>query len=392
MRTAVITSNTSHPLCRQLVELLEEHLEAREPTLVPIEQAEGLLLRFRPEMLVIVLSPNPDRILQTLAKMRAHVGGTILAVGPTNDSKLILRAMHEGVGHYLDESNLAHDFEAVLPRLQNTSPSPRPSQGRTISVLATAGGSGSSTVAVNLAVALALEAARCALVDLKPGVGDLAALLDLKPTHTLADLCHNPGRVDQAMLQKALVTHSCGVGLIAPPQLYDDVRLLTPQGIHKVLFLAREAFPFVVVDQEDCFHEEQVMALREADSILLVARLDFTSLRNTRRIIEYLGQMSVPKERIEVVVNRQGQPKELPVAEVAQALQLELRHVIPDDPATVNGANNNGVPVLLKSPSSRVAQAISRLAKSFLPPGPSADPRPVSPSKSAVMRWLAPFR
>ena len=195
------------------------------------------------------------------------------------------------------------------------------------------------------------------------------------------------------MLEKALAGHTSGVRLLAPPQQFEDIRLLTPEGIHKVLQLARASYPFVVIDQEDCFHEEQVMALRQADVILLAARLDFTSLRNTRRVLDYLGQMSIPREQVQLVINRHGQPKELPAEEVEKALELKLAHFIPDDPGAVNAATNSGVPVVLKTPSSRAAQAIIRLGKSLIPSGaPAAGPRAGPPSKSTITRWLAAFR
>lgn len=390
MRTAVLTANISHPLSIKLRQLLAAGLDSQGPTLAQFEQAESLLSRFRPQALVVVLTPNPDRALQTLTKVRGQVSGPILAVGPTSDPKLILQALHEGVTHYLDEDDLAKQFEAVVPRLQGHETRAIKVSGQAISVLSASGGSGASTLAVNLAAVLAMENNRCALVDLKPGVGDLAALLDLKPTHTLADLCSNPSRVDQAMLETAMAVHSSGVSLLAPPLQYDDIRLITPQGVHKVLSLAREAFPFVVVDQEDCFHEEQVMALRQADVILLVARLDFCSLRNTRRILDYLGQTGITKERVQLVINRHGQAKELPAEEVQEALEIKRTHLIPDDPGAVNGANNTGVPVVVKAPSSKAALAIVRLAKTLAPSTAPASAA-ISPSKSTIMRWLAPF-
>ena len=42
-------------------------------------------------------------------------------------------------------------------------------------------------MAVNISAALAREHLRCCLVDLNPGRGDLAALLDLRPQFSLAE-------------------------------------------------------------------------------------------------------------------------------------------------------------------------------------------------------------
>jgi pilus assembly protein CpaE len=390
MRTAVLTANIAHPLSQELRRLLAAALAAPPAALVPLDQAESLLFRFQPQALAVVLSPNPDRALAALSKVRTHFTGPVLAVGPTGDPKLILRALNEGVNHYLDEDNLEAQLEDAAPRLLGKDEPAPPEAGQLISVLAASGGSGASTLAANLAVVLARVGPRCALVDLKPGVGDLAALLDLKPTHTLADLCLNPQRVDQALLEKALIVHPCGVSLLAPPQQYEDIQLVTPHGVQKALSVARKCFPFIVVDHEDCFHEEQVLTLRQADRILLVARLDFTSLRNTRRVLNYLTQMNIGPERIQVVVNRTGQARELPVAEVEEALGIKVAHQIPDDPGSVNPANNTGVPVVLKAPSSKAAQAIQRLAKALLPS--RAEPSSPTPSsRSGMFRWLASF-
>jgi pilus assembly protein CpaE len=192
-------------------------------------------------------------------------------------------------------------------------------------------------VAVNLATVLARDHQPCALLDLKPGRGDLAALLDLKPAFHLADLCVNVCRLDQAMLEKALARHDSGVQLLASPQVFGDTRLVSVAGVSQVLTLARRLFKHAVVDLEDCFHEEQLLALRQASAVLLVFRLDFTSLRNVRRIVDHPEGEGVPQELVRFVVNRYGQPNELRVAEAEEALNGKISCFIPDDARTVNG-------------------------------------------------------
>src|SRR5579875_1339452 len=278
MQVAVLLQDISHPLGLQLSEMLQARLNCPEPKRIAFDQAEELLAYSRVNLLVVVLSPFPDRALNLLQKIRFQVSGPVLAVGMASDSKLILRALHEGADHYLDETDLETQLASVLRRLQFKEETARQSSGRLIGILGASGGSGASTLAVNLAGVLARDRERCALIDLKPGVGDLAALLDLKPTHNLADLCLNAGRMDREMFESALTPHPSGIYLLAPPLVYEDIRLLTVQGVNKTLQLARDIFRFTVVDLEDYYHEEQVVVLRQADFILLVFRLDFTSL------------------------------------------------------------------------------------------------------------------
>jgi pilus assembly protein CpaE len=397
MHAAVLIHNTSHPLGSQLREMVRDRLNCPGPSLIPLDQAEEVLARGRVDMLLVVLSPFPERALNLLRKLRGQVAGPVLAVGLASESKLILRALHEGADHYLDEADLDVQLDAVLLRLQIKEEASKPPAGQLIALLGASGGSGTSTLAVNLAAVLARAGERsgdrpqrCALIDLKPGVGDLAALLDLKPTHNLADLCLNAGRLDRAMFESALVAHASGVHLLAPPQMFEDIRLITAQGVQKSLGLARESAPFTVVDLEDCFHEEQVVVLRQADLVLLVFRLDFTSLRSTRRILDYLQQAGVAEERVRLVINRFGQAKELPLSEAEDALGRKIPYIIPDDPKTINAANNAGVPAVLRTPSAKVSQSIVQMANSFVRPeaGKSSG---VLQAVRSVNGWLSAF-
>ena len=79
--------------------------------------------------------------------------------------------------------------------------------------------------------------------------------------------------------------------------------------------------------------------------VLVVLRLDFTSLRNSPACLEHLEHLGIERDRVRLVVNRHGQPKEMPASKAEEALGLKITHYIPDDPKTVNRANNNGVPL-----------------------------------------------
>jgi pilus assembly protein CpaE len=390
MQVGVLIQNVSHPLGLQLREMLQARLHCPEPMLIAFDQAEELLSRGRMSMLMVVLSPLPDRALNLLRKIRFQGTCPVLAVGQASDSKLILRALHEGADHYLDETDLETQLDSVLQRLQIKEEATRQPVGQVIGVLGVSGGSGASTLAVNLASVLARDLGRCALIDLKPGVGDLTALLDVKPTHNLADLCLNSARMDRAMFESALVPHASGIHLLAPPQMYEDIRLITAQGVRKTLHLARDSFRFTVVDLEDCYHEEQLVALRQADFVLLVLRLDFTSLRSTKRILANLEQVGIGIERVRLIINRYGQAKELPLSQAEEALGQKIAFLIPDDPKIINAANNAGEPAVLRTPSAKVSQSIVQMANAFLNPD-NTKPSAVRQVVKSVNGWLAVF-
>jgi pilus assembly protein CpaE len=363
MRTVVASDDQTISNTAREVLLREGH-ECQIAPLVPIELLTNRLTKLQPEMLLVVLSPDPEPALAALQESRSTISGPVVAIGPASASKLRLRAFQGGADHYLESAELEAELEVILGRLKVQKPAPaEPTEpGRLICLLGPSGGSGSSTLAVNLATVLAKEHKSCALFDLRLGGGDLAALLDLKPTHTLADLCRNSPRMDRVMFERSLVRHECGVQLLSPPRAFADIGLVTTQGVRQALTLARSLFPYVVVDLDDSFHPEQTQTLSQTDLVLLVLRLDFTSLRNTRRTLDHLDQMGISREKVRIVANRYGQPQELPATKAEQALGMKIAFYVPDDPKTINRANNNGVPAVLEYPSAKFSKSVQQLA------------------------------
>ena len=152
------------------------------------------------------------------------------------------------------------------------------------------------------------------------------------------------------------------VSLLAPPSTYADLSHVTAEGVRQALALARNLFPYVVVDLDHTFRDEQVQALRLTDTILLVFRLDFASLRNANRTMEHLDRLGIRKDSVRLVVNRYGQAQEVPVAKAEEALGMKIFHFVPEDAKTVNRAINNGVPVVLDYPTAKVSKSLSKLA------------------------------
>jgi pilus assembly protein CpaE len=203
------------------------------------------------------------------------------------------------------------------------------------------------------------------LLDLKLETGDLATLLDVRPTFTLADLCHNAARLDRVMFERSLVKHEAGIHVLAPPHLIHDAGQVRPDGVSLAVSLAKASFPFVLAEVDHTFHEEQMVVLRQVDEIMVVFRLDFVSLRNVRRTVEHLEALGLEREKIRLVVNRWGQPQEVPRAKAEEALGMKISHLLPEDAKTVNRSNNQGVPVVISAPYSKVGKSLATLAKSL---------------------------
>jgi pilus assembly protein CpaE len=324
-----------------------------------IDEAESLLVRSRPELVVAVTGRDADTAIHTISRLRDLVPGRVLAVGPVSEPKLVLRVLRGGADDYVDEDEIETEIASALTRL-SAGRTERIAPGRVIAVLGVSGGSGASLIAANLAVAMAKTHEKSLLVDLRSRCGDLAAMLDLKPSHTIEDLCRNSSRIDRVLMEQTLLKHATGVNLLASPSRYGAV--LEADSVTTVFDLGRGMFARTITDIDAALPEESLVTLRTADVILLVMRMEFNSLRNAKSMLEHLERQRVDPKQIVLVGNRVGQPKEIPAVKIEEALSRKFFAKLPDDPKAALGSQNNGVPVLKEWPSSRLSKGLVALA------------------------------
>ena len=362
MIAMIVSNNLASPVALRLMSVLQECAPGHTAKRTTYADAEIALFQAPPEWILVILSADVEPGMEVIRKLRRGTSQPILAVGDASDSKVILRVLNGGADQFIDENDLTTGLGAAFGRFLKKA-APQSAGGQVLAVLGVAGGCGASTLAVNLATAFTAEQGQAVLIDMKTGRGDLASLLDLRPRHFVTDVCRNSGRIDRAMFEKMLVRHTSGVSLLGSSPTFADARLINSMGVNLTLTLARELFTHVIADLEDCFHEEQATALKQAAVIYLVARLDFTCLRKTRTILEHFKTLGIPKGMVRIIINRSGQPGQLPHDEAEDALGEKIDLFVPDDPRIFNAAVNTGIPVVLREPNSKAAQAIKAIAK-----------------------------
>ena len=87
-------------------------------------------------MLVLVIPPNPELAMRALHDVGNTVNTHLDAIGPTDNPKLILRAMQEGADEYLDEADFEDEIAQAVIRFktrQAKSAAENESRGRVIS-------------------------------------------------------------------------------------------------------------------------------------------------------------------------------------------------------------------------------------------------------------------
>ena len=323
----------------------------------------------RPDLQLIVIPADESRAIEVLRSLCQASPAPVVAIGPAIDPRRILKTLHEGGAHqYVDEALLESQLEKELDQRASHAETAQGSNGqahragKVLVVHSPSGGSGSSLLAVNLAWSLAAKHQRCALVDLNTAVGDLAVLLNLQPTYSTADLCQNLHRFDAQLCEKILCPHESGIHLLASPRSFRELESVTAEGVRQALLVCRMQFPYVVVDVDHTFCPVAMEAFHLADKILLAFRLDLASLRNVRRTLERLESSEISRDRVKLVANRYGQPRELSLSAVEKALGSQPDFLIPDDPTNVNRSVNTGIPLISGKPWCSASRRITEMA------------------------------
>jgi pilus assembly protein CpaE len=358
--------------------LAQTGLECPHSNVISIDAAAGTTSCFypKPDLILFILADDSLRSYEALRHLVQLAEVQVVAIGP-RDSNLILGALHAGAASYLDEtSDLERDLAATLSRLSTVEHRPA-AMGRLTAVVSASGGSGRTLLAANLAVAMAKRNGRCGLFDLDLLGADLATCLNLKPRHTIADLCRSVDKLDQKMFEQSLVEHESGVALLAAPESWEESKFVTLDGIQKTLRLGRSLFADVVADFDAFSHKDFTSVLQQCTSILLLVRLDFPGLRNARRALTCLERSGVENEVVRLVAARTGRSKEISTSQVETALGMKIKASIPEDPHAANTSLNCGVPAVLETPNASISKAIVSLATALAAqPNPRAEPAP----------------
>jgi pilus assembly protein CpaE len=219
---------------------------------------------------------------------------------------------------------------------------------------------------VSSGIAFALAAAHpgeVALAELGIGVPELALDLDLQPQHTVADLVRDWDRMDATIIRQAMVQHSAGVQVLAHSPDACEPLSIPPAAMQQTVLLLRHLYSYSVLDLGHALNDATSAALRLADKVVVVVRLDVPSLRLAHQFRRQLLERGIPESKVVAVANRYGQRHQVPASQVETALGAKVDFWVPDDPGTLNHALNHGKPLIQTARRARITRRIDQLAK-----------------------------
>ena len=350
-----------------------------------------------PDLAIVALDANKDKALQMIGQLSVEYPKLpILTI--SHDHQALLQSLQKGAKYFLTHPVGLEDMLAALRRalgehsssteLQSNAAGGNTSIRQTgassmIAILGSRGGVGTTTLAVNLGATLAADPNNAAaLIDLDLALGDADIALEVSGFEniSIADLARNIERLDMNFLRRAMAKHEgSGLSILRHPLEIAEAGLVHEQHVERVLNLLKISYTHLVLDLSKALLPTDLMALRMADIILLVAQLELASLRNVVRLIHSLGGDENLAEKVRVVINRQGADsveEGISLKKAEEVIGKPIFWQVPNDTKSVIGARVAGHPLVKHAPKSRVQQSIQGLAQALYgKPAAAADNR-----------------
>src|SRR5712671_435177 len=311
----------------------------------------------------------------TIERLRAgSAGAGIFAIATAADPELILQSMRAGANEFFTWPPDEESFHGAVRRTaarRETAQGARPS-ATTLVFFGAKGGAGTTTLSVNCGVELArLSKKSTVIVDLKPGLGEVALFLGMRPRYSLLDAIDNLHRLDREFLRELVVKHKSGLEILAGSDQFDRPGAADGGAIEELFRLLAKQYEYILVDAGSQINSCTVAALYTADTIFLVANPDVPSIRNSQRLLDRVRQLGACGERVRVLLNRAQEPYPIPPKQIEGALGHPIHHTFPSDYKTVSTALNSGVPLALTG-NSDIASQFDHFTRQILEPGAEA--------------------
>jgi pilus assembly protein CpaE len=226
------------------------------------------------------------------------------------------------------------------------------------------GGVGRTTLAYNLAVALG-SGHRVCLVDGTLQFSDLRGLLRV-PAVAPSIVNLPTDRIRESDLAEVLWKDPSGIDILLAPPRVEMAEMVTTRDVEKVLGIIRKLYEFVVVDTRAALSEDVLVFLDAADLILQVLSYDSMAIRGLAMAAEAFAAIGYPQSKLATILNRADASGGIVKADLEETLGQRIDFEIVSDGRLVLNANNEGVPFVVSSPESPIAQGVRQIAAALV--------------------------
>jgi pilus assembly protein CpaE len=332
-------------------------------------------------------------------------GLLILAIAQTDEADERIRLLEAGADDVMAKPIDVDELEARVDGLvtrsgrsrqltSDVAPAPTIQRGRVIAFYSPKGGAGTTSIAVNVALASAelVRGAR-ALIDLDLQWGDVAAHLDLRPSHSVTDLARDTFALhDRATMESYASEDPSGLWVFAGPGRPEVESPLRAEEIASLLNGIRAAYEIAFVDAGSELDERTLTVLEHADRIVIPVVPEIPALRAVHSLLDALARLDGVSDRAVFVLNHLAQHEALSTGDIERTFGARPALELPYDPVVYHKAANEGEPVVRGAAAAPAAAALRRLTALALdlPMEPEAPARGSRLVRSLLRRGRSP--
>jgi pilus assembly protein CpaE len=217
-------------------------------------------------------------------------------------------------------------------------------------------------MAVNLAVALHRRGRAAVLFDGSLSNGTVDTFLGLGTSNAILHLIHREDGINAFTVQKALVRHNSGLYVLLAPREVEEGETITADHVRQVTECLRLLYELIVVDTSTGYDERVLLLLDSADTIVVPVAPDIAAIKSVTSFLRVSRLMGYPPEKLTLVLVRADTLLPAQISAVEKLLGRSFDHRIPSDGRAAISALNDGTPVVLRHPRTRLAASLVELA------------------------------
>jgi len=367
MKITALSANASP---QDLKSVLQE--KCRSDQFVILEQVGNKLNIDAPEVssaeLLILDCPEIDHLdwsAMEIFNLRHPQSTTVLVIDHGDLERVLVQAMRVGVRDVLNRAEILERLPEVIERarVRLTASAGHRHVGKILTFIPCKGGGGTSFIASNLAYVLGeVHQKRVLLIDLDLQFGDASFYItESDDSRSLGDVIRKPN-LDGQMLEAACVPVGKHTWLLRAPSNPEQSVGITPEQVDNILTIASRQFDFICIDLERTLDPLSLRAMDRSDLIFPIMQTVLPYVRGTQRLQRTFRALHYPESKIRLILNRQGNSKDLSVEKIEDALQSKFYMHLPNDFHNASTSINAGKPMYEIAPEGVLTKALIRWA------------------------------
>ncbi len=242
--------------------------------------------------------------------------------------------------------------------------------GKVVVVTSGKGGVGKTTSTAALGAALARSGQKVVVIDFDVGLRNLDLVMgaERRVVFDFVNVVQGAAKLPQALIRDKRVETL----FLLPASQTRDKDALTEEGVARVIRELRPKFDWVMCDSPAGIERGATLAMRHADTAIIVTNPEVSSVRDSDRIIGLLDAKTEKAEKGERIdkhllltrydAGRAARGEMLTVEDVLEILSTPLLGIIPESEEVLR-ASNFGSPITISNPSSAPARAYADAAR-----------------------------